>query len=386
MLNILKRFISNKTIGELKPILKILLIYLFFVIITLPIQINFVFSQIALSDKTKNNLEQSIKIRKQLLKFNQTFLGNNNYYTIKSIEDLASDYLFYGNLNKAKSLFIQAIDLRSNNKTDNTYQFICDLTDLGYISEQQGQYNKAEDYCKKTLYLNSKIEGENSNSYLASLLNLQSLYIKTSNYSKANQMYKTLTKYKCDVDNPFYFVFVHLKVLYYLQFLHEDKSAENIIKTSINKAQNIKFEYYYRGKEILYIDLAKIYISQMKFEEALKIYQIILEQRVKDLGSNNKFSNNIYFAQGYLYKKIKRKYESTNSFKKVIHSSNKSLNEGHPNIICAYFYLGENQEDNSFIHKAITLRKKTINEYYPNYSGSINDIKLFCNTVIGDIK
>jgi len=226
------------------------------------------------------------------------------------------------------------------------------LNNLADLYRSQGKYEEAGPLYQRSLGINETKLGKDHPSVANTLNNLAELYEVQGKYEEAEYLFK-----RC--------LWIYEKAL-----CKDQEVTTTICKDHLYAATTLN-------------NLADLYRSQGKYEEAGPLYDICLGIYEKALGIDHPciatVLNNIadlYFSKGN-YEKAAKLYKSS------LEILEKKLGIDHPSIARPiidlaklYFYQGEYEEAESFLERSLRIRETNLGKDHPAIAENLNNFAL----------
>lgn len=308
------------------------------------------------------------------------WFGENNYYTLWVLSDLASFYKKQKFYDKAYIYYKKGIELRKKYNKLNNSEGINLLKGLSESYLHMHKYQDSIKYAKKALNISNEIYGTDSEGTLLCLINLELIYIFLNNTNKVEEVYESINRLSSKFlkpENIYYTNFLYAISSYYLYIQDYEKLNSLIEKALVNINKKDKYFYYFTKGELIYLLVQSYekmgYINKAEILHKKRIHitrQIFGENSLSILDANKDL--------GLFYLRNKNINKSKIYLNNILKKELKYLGEIHPETMCTYYYKGiisKNHQRDYFFSKSITIANK-LNKCT---NCSIIKIKNICN-------
>ena len=242
------------------------------------------------------DVERAEILLNKALNQQQKVLGKNNLEVAKTKLTLASLYQYSGSFQSAEPLFQEVLTIRKTLLGNEHIDVVESLDSLGFFEQTRGDYEKALAYYQKAIKLSERLAKKDNEQLAKTMKNLGTLY----------------------------------------QILDRIDEAEVFYSDAL--AMQLRL---YNGGPHPQIDttkreLAGLYRSTGRFEEAQSIYLEIIESREKMLGSDHVELAHAWNSYATLLSRMGKDEESNQANDIFIKIMKRAFDEPHPSLGAAY--------------------------------------------------
>lgn len=352
--------------------------------------------QISLNEKSNYNLlnvighnYQNIDDNDNALKFyNSAFLlnkkinGELHESNIKDLFNLIAVFDLSKKYNESAECYLKILKIREQTKGINSIDYTRTLYNIGWCYIDQKRYDDAEQYFIKAIEIDSKIMNLNSIDYLKSLNNLYIFYgFNKINYEKAEYYLNEIIKIKKNnfgIDNNDY-----LDSYEMLGFLYENQKKYNDALKIFNEVLEKRKKNKNKNYVITYQSLVRIYCEindSNQFDYVENISRKYLEETEAILGKydQNYITGLNYLASFYEHNDIlhlaEKKYEEIIDLEKEIFIDNINLRfQSYESLANIYAKEGNYQLAES-VHQFVLNKKIENNDPKDELARSYNNL------------
>lgn len=364
-----KKAISLKTRKIISVILLVLVLFS-------PVTINLILSGMSYYNYSHGNFKTAEKSQLLLVKYNKTFLGENNSFHLKSIEELADLYCVYGYFNKSLDLLNSSYRIREKYNLFESFEGLYLLDRTANLKILKENYTDAKNLINKSIDISNKLYKTSSNKYIDENLNLIYLEAKFNHVENAKHLINQL---KLDRNNVFWFKklggFYIIRMGRYFSTTGENLKAISLYEGVLSHLEKNNDPFWHC--QVL-IELANLYLLNKDYIKSAKTFQILLNTGEKNY-KNTVLLSNIYTDYGILNLTRKDFNNANLYFLKSFEIRKKLLNPNHPKVICSqYFYNAANNKKNLINIDKIKLYKPINNN---QLSIDNNNLTEYCSFV-----
>ncbi|PZO10268.1 MAG: tetratricopeptide repeat-containing protein [Leptolyngbya foveolarum] len=232
------------------------------------------------------------------LEINRTELGDRHPDTATSLNNLALLYESQGRYGAAEPLYVQALEISKAELGDRHPNTATSLNNLALLYESQGRYGEAEPLLVQALEIRKTELGDRHPDTATSLNDLAGLYKSQGRYGEAEPLYvQALEIYKAELGDR-----------------HPDAA------TSLN-------------------NLAGLYKSQGRYGEAEPLYVQALEISKAELGDRHPDTAGSLFNLAALYHQTQRHQQALSYIQQALDIYRPTLGSEHPTTQSAHSWL-----------------------------------------------
>ena len=324
-----------------------------------------------LFDDAENNIYESKKLLKRV---EETVF----YDELAAGEELASLYITLGKYSETEEILTAIIHGYESRYGSETRRLIAPLTNMGKIQLAKGDYPKAEVTANKCYNMSKSIFGEKSSKVAPSLILLSDVYTNIGDYEKAEDYINQAIAIQKEQ-----FGFVHVDVgkslsqLGLIKFYKGDKlgSVEQIMIVARDIIQQ-KLGNRNPTYANIQTDMAKVYISEQRFDDAFNALTLAENIWVAKVGKRNNINAAaIYTLIGDIYY-LQRNYSAAEEqYEKSKKLYEKFFSKSHPEYVKilsklskVYYMEGDTKHALNNIEDALANYQNFIRDYFPALS------------------
>lgn len=300
------------------------------------------------------------------------------YDELASEEALSSLNITLGKYSDTEELLTTLITNYQQRFGSSSRKLIAPLVNRGQIELITGDYPKAEKTATKVYNLTEEIFGKNSSKLAPSLILLSELYTIIGDYEKAESNIEiAISIQKNQFGSGHVDVGKSLALLGLIKFYNGDDPIQ--VERIMNESKDIILAKLGNGNPTyakLLTDLAKVYISEQRYDEAFNALRLAENIWISKVGKRNNINaaaiytliGDIYYLQRQ-YNLAEAEYEKS----KKLYSS--VFNENHPEYVKilsklskVYFMEGDTKRSIKNIEEALANYQNFIRDYFPALS------------------
>lgn len=318
----------------------------------------------------------------------------SSYNDLASQQGLARVYMPLGRFREAKELLNNLVAQYESRYGTNSRRLILPLVYLGQLELVEGEYTKAEKTARRANTIAASIYGENSSKVAPTLSLLAEVYTSIGDYQKARSNTEIAIKIQeAQFGRQHVDVAKSLTQLGLIRFYKGDdlSTVEKIIEEArdiiANKLGNRNPTY----ADIL-TDLAKIYVSERRFDDAFNSLTLAENIWLSKAGRRNNVNvAGIYSLIGdihYLQRRYDKAEEEYEKSKKIYQNK---FNKNHPEYVKilsklskVYYMEGDSKKSRNYIEEALANHRNFIRAFFPALSE--REKAKFWNTIRPDFE
>ncbi len=324
-----------------------------------------------LFDEAEENISQS---RRLLRKTESTVV----YDELAAAEDLSSLYITLGRYSETEELLISLIHADEERYGATSRKLITPLVNMGQLELITGDYPDAEKTAVRANTIAQNIFGGNSSKLAPTLILLSDLYTSIGDYDKAeNNIEKAIEIQREQFGYNHVDVGKSLTKLGIIKFHKGDNLKE--VEKIMDEARNI-IESKLGNRNPTYAniltDIAKVYISDQRFDEAFNALTLAEKIWEAKVGRRNNINTaSIYTLIGDIHY-LQRSYDlAEENYEKSKKLYEKFFNRNHPEYVKilsklskVYYMEGDSKRSVKNIEEALANYQNFIRDYFPALS------------------
>lgn len=305
--------------------------------------------------------------------------GSTVYYDeLGAAEDLSNLYITLGRYNDTEILIERLIESYSKRYGAESRRLLVPLVNQGKIELISGDYPDAEKTALKAYRSSTSIFSEKSTKITPSLLLLSEIYTSIGDYEKAeNNIRKAIEIQEAQFGRNHVDVGKSLTQLAIIKFHKGDNLAE--VEKILNESKDIiiaKLGNRNPTYANILTDMAKVYISQRKYDEAFNALTLAENIWISKVGKRNNINTaSIYTLTGDIHY-LQRSYDQAEEeYEKAKRLYEKFFNKNHPEYVKVlsklskvYYMEGDSKRSLQNIEEALANYQNFIREYFPALS------------------
>lgn len=337
----------------------------------------YLYENIAQYEKAKPLYIEAIEIRKKLL-------GENHPSYVLSLNNLAALYLNMGQYEKAEALFLQTVEITKKISGDNNLDYAISLDNLGNLYRTTGEYEKAESLNLQALKIIKNVLGDNNLDYATSLNNLGNLYLDKGLYEKAEpaylQLLGILQKILSENQPEVAIGLSNLASLY--EKMGQYEKAESFYLQALEIMRKILGENHTEyasslsGLAVLYTKAGQYEKAETLFLQAREIFQKTVGEDHLNYALNLNNTAKIYAIMNQYEKAEPLFLQVREVFKKAVGENHPAYSQSLHNLAYVYDNISQNEKAKSLYLQAIEITKKILGENNSSNISSLNNLAL----------
>ncbi len=322
-------------------------------------------------DDAESTLAQSAKLLKRA--------ESTVYYDeLSATEELASLYITLGKYNQTEVLVDNLLNAYQKRYGTESRRVIIPMVNKGKIQLVSGDYPDAEKTAMAAQQISTTIFGANSSKLVPSLLLLAEVNTSIGDYEKAEENIRRAIKIQeTQFGRNHIDVGKSLTLLGVIKFHKGDKIKE--VEGIMNEASTIiqaKLGNRNPTFALLLTDMAKVYISDNRFDEAFNALTLAENIWIAKVGKRNNINTAaIYTLIGDIYY-LQRNYDKAEeNYEKSKRLYEKFFNKNHPEYVKilsklskVYYMEGDSKNAQKNIQEALANYQVFIRQYFPALS------------------
>ncbi len=319
-----------------------------------------------------------------LVELKKDLLGINSAEYAASLINLAGIYQDLGELGKAEALYLEAIDNYRVSLGDQHPDYATSVQHLGQLYESQARYTQAEALYLNAINIRKFAIGSFHPNYAGSLFSLGRLYRKTGDYEKSRIYFEdALSIYEKSYGqlHPNYANATgELGVL--MQSMGQYVLAEAYLSQTVNLRRNIYGNQHRQVAESLN-NLASLYRVMGNFAKAERNYRQAEHIFEKTLGNQNPDYATVLNNLGDFYVGLMEFEEARPYYQKAISIFSDVFGVQHPlyanalnNLASLNRKTGNFKDAEELYRKTLLIDEQTVGKNHPAYATSLNNLAI----------
>jgi len=302
----------------------------------------------------------------------------STYNELEAAEELASLYITLGQYRDTKEMLTELLNAYESRYGVNSRKLIEPLVNEGRLALISGEYPEAEKIASRAKNIATSVFGNNSTKVAPTLLLLSEVYTSIGDYEKAENNIKDAIRIQkqqfgtdhIDVGQA---ISQHALIKFYKgDDLKEVEELMNQAKSITESKLGNRNPRYAR----ILTNLAKVYISQRRYDEAFNALKLAETIWISKVGRRNNINTaSIYVLEGDIYY-FQRQFDlAEESYEKAERLYKKFFNDSHPEYVKVlsklskvYYMEGDSKKSKDYIEEALANYHNFIKNYFPALS------------------
>ena len=279
----------------------------------------------------QGRLDDADRLMYEVYEFDRTTLGEDHPNTLTDKNHIAGILRKKGQLQAAEKIFEQIYKTRISISGEKDPNAIIDLNNLALVLEEQGLYDQAEPLLKKAAHLAEEVLGIKHTTTLATMNNLALIHESQGVFKRARPLYLKVIQIYTEIyseDHPNTIASVNnLAYLYMLEKKYDDALEKfQIVFERWKKRLSINHQYTLKAMN----NLGRVYHKKGQLEKASEFLHQALNLRIKNFGETHIDAIRSTIDVAALYITQKKYNQAILMIKKAIDFANASLGPHHP--------------------------------------------------------
>jgi len=279
----------------------------------------------------QGRLDDAENLMHAVYDFDRTTLGEEHPNTLTDKNHIAGILRKKGQLQAAEKLFEQVYNTRIQISGEKDPNAIIDLNNLALVLEEQGLYDQAEPLLKKASHLAEEVLGVKHTTTLATMNNLALIHESQGVFKRARPLYLKVIQIYSNIyseDHPNTIASINnLAYLYMLEKKYDDALEKfQIVFERWKKRLSINHQYTLKAMN----NLGRVYHKKGQLKKASELLHQALNLRIKKFGETHLDAIRSTIDVAALYITQKKYNQALLMIKKAIDFSNVSLGPYHP--------------------------------------------------------
>ncbi|MTI22990.1 CHAT domain-containing protein [Fulvivirga sp. RKSG066] len=303
---------------------------------------------------------------------------SSTFNELKAAEELASLYITLGQYRDTEELIDKQINTYESRYGINSQRLIKPLVNRGRLQLISGEYPEAEKTALRARNIAVNIFGDNSSKVAPTVLLLSEVYTNIGDYEKAeSNAKKAVNIQKKQFGTDHIDVGQSIAQLALIKFYKGDdlKEVEQLMDQAKDITASKLGNRNPRYARIL-TDLAKVYISQHRYDDAFNGLKLAESIWISKVGRRNNINTaSIYVLEGDIYY-LQRQFDlAEESYEKAERLYKKFFSNTHPEYVKVqsklskvYYMEGDSKRAKEYIEEALANYHNFIKNYFPALS------------------